>query len=138
MSRRVALTTKKHEIRVVESEPIIVQADRVRLERVLDKLLDNAVRYSPRGGLVEVTASVRGHEAVVCVSDHGVGIAADKQDRIFERFYRAHTDTPHDYGGMGVGLYISREIIAQHGGRMSFVSTEGRGSRFCFALPVKT
>jgi PAS domain S-box-containing protein len=138
VTRRVALTTKKHEIRVTESEPVVVQADRARLERVLDKLLDNAVRYSPRGGGVEVSVCVRDDHAQVCVCDHGVGIARSKQGRIFERFYRAHTDTPHDYGGMGVGLYISREIIAQHGGTMWFSSEEGRGSEFCFRLPVKT
>jgi len=138
VARRVALTTKKHEISVVESEPVVVQADRIRLERVLDKLLDNAIRYSPRGGRIDVSVCVRADGARVCVSDHGVGIARDKQDRIFERFYRAHTDTPHDYGGMGVGLYISREIIAQHGGTMWFRSEEGRGSTFCFSLPVKS
>jgi signal transduction histidine kinase len=138
VARRVALTTKKHEVRVVESEPIVVQADRIRLERVLDKLLDNAIRYSPRGGQVDVSVGVREERAIVCVADHGVGIAQEKQVRIFERFYRAHTDTPHDYGGMGVGLYISREIIEQHGGTMWFRSAEGRGSRFCFSLPVKT
>jgi signal transduction histidine kinase len=70
------------------------------------------------------------------VRDHGVGIPRDKQDRIFERFYRAHTDTPHDYGGMGVGLYISREIVRQQGGRMWFESEEGGGSKFCFSLRV--
>jgi signal transduction histidine kinase len=118
--------------------PLVVQADRIRLERVLDKLLDNAVRYSPRGGLIEVSMCVREEQATVCVSDNGVGIARAKQERIFERFYRAHTDTPHDYGGMGVGLYISREIIAQHGGTMWFTSEEGHGSSFCFSLPVKS
>ena len=138
VTRRVALNAKKHEVRVVESEPIVVQADPARLERVLDKLLDNAIRYSPRGGLVDVSVCLREKRATVCVADHGIGIAPDKQGRIFERFYRAHTDTPHDYGGMGVGLYISREIIEQHGGTMWFRSAEGRGSKFCFSLPVKT
>jgi len=90
------------------------------------------------GEPVEAVLMTYPRRATVCVSDHGVGIAREKQERIFERFYRAHTDTPHDYGGMGVGLYISREIIAQHGGTMSFRSEEGHGSRFCFSLPVKT
>jgi PAS domain S-box-containing protein len=136
VTRRASLTSKKHEITIVESEPIVVNADRVRLERVLDKLLDNAIRYSPRGGAIEVRVSTRDDAAVVCVRDHGVGIPRAKQGRIFERFYRAHTDTPHDYGGMGVGLYISREIVTQHGGTMWFESTEGSGSNFCFSLRV--
>ncbi|MDB4937367.1 MAG: hypothetical protein JWP87_4339 [Labilithrix sp.] len=136
VTRKAALTTKKHDVRVVECESVVVNADRVRLERVLEKLLDNAIRYSPRGGPIEVSVAAKEHAAVVCVRDHGVGIPRDKQDRIFERFYRAHTDTPHDYGGMGVGLYISREIVRQQGGRMWFESEEGGGSKFCFSLRV--
>lgn len=136
VTRRLALSTKKHHINVVEAEPVVVRADRDRLEQVLDKLVDNAIRYSPRGGEIEVSVRVDDHEAVVCVRDRGVGIPREKQERIFQRFYRAHTDTPHDYGGMGVGLYIAREIIAQHGGEMWFESEEGSGSKFCFSLKV--
>ncbi|OJY31506.1 MAG: hypothetical protein BGO98_15845 [Myxococcales bacterium 68-20] len=134
---RMALTTHRHRIRVVESEPVVVQADRVRIEQVLGKLLDNAVRYSPRGGDVEVRLVVRDGVAVVSVRDHGIGIPTEKQTRVFQRFYRPHTDTPYDYGGMGVGLYISREIVARHGGAMWFESTEGEGSTFCFRLPIQ-
>jgi len=133
--RQVTTTTKAHHIRI-ESEPVVVNADRVRLAQVLDTLLDNAIRYSPRGGVINVSVTAREDEAIVCVRDHGVGIPRPKQKRIFERFYRAHTDTPHDYGGMGVGLYIAREVIAQHGGRMWFESEEGSGSEFCFSLGV--
>ncbi|MDB5216905.1 MAG: hypothetical protein JWO86_4832 [Myxococcaceae bacterium] len=125
----------KHQVRI-DSEPVVVFADRVRLTQVLDTLLDNAVRYSPRGGDIEITVTARDHQATICVRDHGIGIPRDKQARIFERFYRAHTDTPHDYGGMGVGLYIAREVIAQHGGSMWFDSEEGNGSKFCFSLEV--
>ena len=134
---RMALTTHRHRIRVVESEPVVVQADRVRIEQVLGKLLDNAVRYSPRGGDVEVRLVVRDGAAVVSVRDRGIGIPTEKQARVFQRFYRPHTDTPYDYGGMGVGLYISREIVARHGGAMWFESTEGEGSTFCFRLPIQ-
>jgi PAS domain S-box-containing protein len=133
--RQNTATSTKHSIRV-EGEPVVVFADRVRLTQVLDTLLDNAIRYSPRGGDIEITVATLAHDATVCVRDHGVGIPQEKQARIFERFYRAHTDTPHDYGGMGVGLYIAREVIAQHGGRMWFESEEGSGSKVCFSLPV--
>ncbi len=133
--RQIATTTKTHPIHI-ESEPVVVFADRVRLAQVLDTLLDNAIRYSPRGGVINVTVRVHEDEAIVCVRDHGVGIPRPKQARIFERFYRAHTDTPHDYGGMGVGLYIAREVIEQHGGRMWFESEEGSGSEFCFSLRI--
>jgi signal transduction histidine kinase len=75
-------------------------------------------------------------DAVVSVRDHGVGIPEEKCARIFECFYRAHTDTPHDYGGMGTGLYLSRAIVTRHGGEMWFESEEGRGSTFHVRLPL--
>jgi two-component system sensor histidine kinase VicK len=71
------------------------------------------------------------------VRDQGVGIPPEKHARIFERFFRAHTDTPHDYGGMGTGLYLSRAIVARHGGEIWFESEEGRGSTFHVRLPLR-
>ncbi|MBN9162562.1 MAG: hypothetical protein BGO98_02375 [Myxococcales bacterium 68-20] len=137
VTRRFALSAPRHRLRVVVTEPVVIRADRTRLEQLLGKLLDNAIRYSPRGGDVDVSLEIHGGEAVVRVRDRGIGIPADKQRRVFERFYRPHTDTPHDYGGMGVGLYIAREIVARHGGTMSFESREGEGSVFCFRLPIR-
>lgn len=134
---RMALTTSNHLVSVARTEPAEVQGDRCRLEQVVTNLVDNAIKYSPFGGNVEVEVAVRGREAVVSVGDQGVGIPKDKQPRIFERFYRAHNDTPYDYGGVGVGLYISREIVCRHGGRMWFESEEGRGSIFRFSLPLR-
>jgi signal transduction histidine kinase len=74
-------------------------------------------------------------EVRVAVADHGVGIPPDRQARIFERFYTAHGDTAHDYGATGIGLYLAREFVRRHGGRMWFQSQEGIGSTFFFALP---
>lgn len=133
---RMALTTTRHRIRVVKAEPIVVEGDRARIEQVLINLLDNAIKYSPKGGDIDLTVAVRNHQAVVSVRDYGVGIPKEKQDHIFERFYRAHAGTPYDFGGMGVGLYISREIILRHGGKMWFQSEEGKGSTFYFSLPL--
>lgn len=131
----MAALSPRHHLRVVPGPPIIIRGDRVRLRQVLVVLLDNAVRYSPSGGLVEVRLSA-GEDAVeVCVSDDGIGIPSERQSRLFERFYRAHSGTPHDRGGMGVGLYISREIVFHHGGTMRVSSEEGRGSTFCFSVP---
>ncbi|MHB8993407.1 MAG: sensor histidine kinase, partial [Chloroflexota bacterium] len=123
--------------RVVSTEPAVVKGDRDRLEQVLVNLLDNAIRYSPTEREIEVGVVVRDREAIVSVRDHGVAIPREKQGRIFQRFYRAHTGTPHDYGGMGVGLYISREIVSRHLGRMWFESEKGRGSCFYFSLPLR-
>jgi PAS domain S-box-containing protein len=132
----MSLSTTRHQLRVAGAEPLIVEGDRSRLEQVIVNLLDNASRYSPQGGEVEVELTRTGSEAVVSITDHGVGIPADKQGRIFQRFYRAHTDTPYDYGGMGVSLYISREIVSRHGGKLWFESQEGQGSTFSFSLPL--
>ncbi|TAK32744.1 MAG: PAS domain-containing protein [Chloroflexota bacterium] len=133
---RMRLATEQHALLFQSPDPVLVDGDRGRLEEVLSALLDNAVRYSPHGGEIETTVCTVEGQAVVSVRDYGVGIPEDKQSRIFERFYRAHTGTPYDYGGMGVALFISREIIARHGGRMWFESEEGKGSTFYFSLPL--
>lgn len=134
---RQALMAPKHRIRVTRSEPVVVQGDRDRLEQVLVNLIDNAERYSPKGGDIDLTVGIRDDEAVVSVTDQGVGIPKEKQGYIFQRFYRAHINTPYDYGGMGVGLYISKEIVARHHGRMWFESEEGKGATFYFSLPLR-
>jgi signal transduction histidine kinase len=125
-----------HALRVTRAAPAPVLADRARIEQVLDNLLDNAVRFSPAGCEVEVTVARQGAEARVSIRDRGVGIPRDRQDRIFERYYRAHAGTDEDYGGLGVGLGLSREILARHGGRIWFQSEPGAGSTFTFALPL--
>lgn len=134
---RMASKTTKHHICLKNQEPAIIKGDRDRLEQVLTNLLDNAIRYSPGGGEIEVTVSMQNHEALVSVRDQGVGIPLEKQGRLFERFYRAHTNTAYDYGGMGVGLYLAREIVLRHGGRMWFESEEGKGSTFYFSIPLQ-
>jgi PAS domain S-box-containing protein len=126
----------RHEIRLVKAEPAMVTGDRERLEQVIVQLLENAVKFSPASKPIDVAVERRDGEAVVSVMDYGVGIPREKQAHIFERFYRAHTGTAYDYGGMGIGLYISREIIEELGGRMWFESEEGKGSAFHFSLPL--
>ena len=121
---------------VASADEAPVLADRDRIGRVIASLLENAVRFSPQGGDVEAALSRDGAEAVVSVRDHGLGIAPERQARVFERFYRAHAGTPHDYGGLGIGLGMSREIVSRHGGRIWFESEPGRGSTFSFALPL--
>ena len=136
---RAARAAPRHAVRVEAPAPpggLVVVGDPQRLAQVLQRLLDNAVRYSPGGGEIEVALARERGRALVAVTDHGVGIPARRRARIFQRFYRAHTDTPIDPGGMGVGLYICNEIIARHGGEMGFSSEEGVGSRFHFSLPL--
>ncbi len=116
----------------------IVAANQDQIEAVLVNLLNNAVKYSPQGGRIQVSAVLEDGEAVVTVRDEGIGIPQEKQARIFERFYRAHAGTPDDYGGVGIGLHLTRELLARHGGRIWFTSQEGAGTAFSFALPLAT
>jgi signal transduction histidine kinase len=138
---RVQATTTAHRLRLLRlpERPAVrveVDVDRERIEQVLVNLLGNAIKFSPDGGDIEVRMGVRAREAVVAVRDEGVGVPRDRQARLFEQFYRAHAGTPHDYGGMGIGLHLSREIVTRHGGQMWFASDEGRGSTFSFSLPA--
>ncbi|MHB1135005.1 MAG: PAS domain-containing sensor histidine kinase [Chloroflexota bacterium] len=131
-----AVAACNHNLILTGNRPVAVHGDRERLGQVLAELLDNARRYSPESGDIEVAMEARDGQAVVSVKDNGVGIPREKQERIFQRFYRAHTRTAYDYGGMGVGLYISKEIVERHGGRLWFQSEEQRGSTFFLSLPL--
>ncbi len=113
----------------------IVMADRDRIESVLYNLLDNAVKYSPQGGTIRVGCEVQSDQVVVRVSDEGVGIPWQEQDRIFERFYRGRGTGRTRPQGSGLGLFIARAIVEAHGGRIWVESRPGRGSTFYFSLP---
>jgi len=112
-----------------------VRADRERLRQVFTNLLDNALKYTPDGGRVGVSARLAGEEIECCVSDNGPGIAAEHLPRIFERFYRVDKARSRELGGTGLGLSIVKHIVQAHGGRVWAESAPGQGSRFCFTLP---
>jgi signal transduction histidine kinase len=112
-----------------------IEADRDHLEQVLDNLLSNAMKYSPEGGEIRVRVWDEDERVVFSVRDQGVGIAVDKLDQVFGLFYQAEDPVSRRTGGMGLGLYISREIIARHGGRIWCDSALGQGSTFFVSLP---
>ncbi|WP_257454642.1 PAS domain-containing sensor histidine kinase [Archangium lipolyticum] len=118
------------------AEDVLVQGDASRLEQVLTNLLENALKYSPTGGKIRVAVTHTGKEARVSVSDSGIGIPADQQAHLFERFFRARNAPISGFGGLGLGLYICRDIIERHGGRIWVESEVGRGSTFRFTLPL--
>jgi signal transduction histidine kinase len=132
---RTAADHPRNPIHVRPGPQAWVRGDPARLEQVLLELMDNAARYSPPGGPVEVSLTLEGGEVELCIHDEGIGIPEDRRERLFERFYRAHAGTPHDRGGMGLGLYLSRGIILRHGGRMELESREGEGTHVSFRLP---
>jgi two-component system phosphate regulon sensor histidine kinase PhoR len=110
-----------------------VMADSERLQQVLNNLIHNAIKFTPPGGRITVTART-GNKVTIAVSDTGVGIAADDLTRIFERFYKA--DRARSGGGTGLGLAIAKHIVQAHGGQIWAESTPGLGATFSFTLPV--
>lgn len=129
--------TSQHNF-TLESPPSVEGMwDQLRIEQVLQNLLENAVKYSPGGGAVIMTITVQKRDVQVMVQDYGVGISREKQQRVFEPWFQAHADTVGDYGGMGLGLSICKEIIERHGGHMWVESVEGQGSLFGFTMPIE-
>jgi two-component system, NtrC family, sensor histidine kinase KinB len=113
-------------------EEVEVEADRERVGLVLSNLLANAIRHTPRGGTITLRAAAEGQAVRFEVEDTGEGVPAEHQERIFEKFYRVPGARA---GGVGLGLYIAREIVQAHGGDMGVRSAPGRGSTFWFTLP---
>jgi signal transduction histidine kinase len=116
-----------------ESLPPVL-ADPTRIEQVLINLLENARKYSPEGRPIRVTAEVRDGAIVIAVQDHGIGIPAEEQTRIFERFHRA-ANVDRNVAGLGLGLYIAWEIVRAHNGTVTVTSHPGQGSTFQVTIP---
>ena len=106
------------------------------MRQTILNLLDNAVKYSGESPWVEVEVSQHSREAVVRVTDRGIGIARDQQRKIFERFHRVGNALDHDVKGSGLGLSIVRHVVEAHGGRVAVQSELGRGSTFQIFLPL--
>lgn len=126
--------THRIELSVPERE-LMVTADRQRIEQVIINLIGNAIRYSPNADMVKVELYEIGDRIKVSVQDFGIGIEENHLERIFSRFYRVDELAAH-MSGLGIGLYISKEIIDRHGGQLSVVSDPGKGSTFSFEIPV--
>jgi two-component system phosphate regulon sensor histidine kinase PhoR len=120
----------------VRAEPVSVQGSSDDLTLLVRNLLDNAVRYSPDGGRVEVELTSTDREALLAVRDTGIGIPSRDLPRIFERFYRVDRARSRETGGTGLGLSIAKHVAEQHGGRIEVDSELGRGSEFRVHLPA--
>jgi signal transduction histidine kinase len=110
-----------------------IPADRDQIQRVIVNLMSNAVRATPAGGTITLSATRRGPEVAFSVSDTGAGIPREYLDRIFEPFVQVPRAPA---GGSGLGLTISRRIVEAHGGRLTVQSEPGRGSTFTFTIPI--
>jgi two-component system phosphate regulon sensor histidine kinase PhoR len=125
------------QLEVAESfPPVRIDADRIR--QVLANLLSNAIKFSPRGGTVTVAAFLDGEQAVVKVTDEGLGIPAEGVARLFQKFYRVDREETRGIGGTGLGLSLVRQMVEAHGGRIWVESAVGVGSSFFFSLPLAT
>jgi two-component system phosphate regulon sensor histidine kinase PhoR len=112
-----------------------ILGDATLLQGVLQELMDNAVRYTPAGGKIRVTAESAESNVVISVADTGIGIPKSDQDRIFERFYRTDPARSRESGGTGLGLSIAKHIVEAHGGKITVDSQVGAGSTFRLILP---
>jgi signal transduction histidine kinase len=135
MARALQATTDSHLIEVHAPVGVIGHWDQRRVEEVVQNLLNNAVKYSPVGGRVEVSLTGDDVNATVTVTDSGIGLSAEDAPHVFERFYRGHADRRLE--GTGLGLYICHAIVTAHGGKIWAESNGiGHGSTFAFSLPL--
>jgi two-component system, OmpR family, phosphate regulon sensor histidine kinase PhoR len=114
-----------------------VSGHAVGIERVLLNLLDNAVKFTPPGGAVDAQARVRDDVVIIDVTDTGIGIPPEEQDRVFDQFYRAREAAEHAIPGAGLGLSIAKAITDQHAGAIKIFSEPGVGSTFTLTLPLR-
>lgn len=137
----LGMTTEHHRIVMQPFPPTLdklpVAYDEARLEQVLNNLISNAIKYSSSGTQITVGIEpLHPNEVIIWVRDEGYGISPEEQKHLFERFYRVRNWPLHDKSGLGLGLYISAEIVKQHGGRIWVESESGQGSTFYVALPL--
>lgn len=127
---------RKVGIVVSGKQVVTIRGDIRQLVSATANLLDNAIKYSDEGSHVEVTIDSDAESGILCVIDHGVGIPAGDQQRIFERFYRVDRARSRNTGGTGLGLAIVSHVMTNHGGTVSVRSVEGEGSTFCLLIPL--
>ena len=137
MCEEVQRTSPKHKI-VMSLQPVpLIVGDKERITQVLVNILSNAVKYSPDADKIIVSSKTEEDKVVICVEDFGIGIPKAVQSKIFERFFRVSDPSANTYPGLGLGLFISAEIIKRHGGVLTVQSKKNIGSTFCIVLPIR-
>lgn len=131
-------TTSKHHINADLQSNTMIYSDRERIGQVITNFLSNAIKYSTDSKHIDVKSYVENDEVILRVQDYGIGISSNMLHLVFDQFYRVGGHLLHTYPGLGLGLYISSEIIKSEGGRIWVESTEGKGSTFYFALKVNS
>jgi PAS domain S-box-containing protein len=122
----------------INGADVIVDGDRDRLEQVLGNLIENAIKYSSQSAAVEISSRREDGSVITSVRDHGIGIPPDEITQVFERFHRGRQVSSRNYGGLGLGLYITRQIVERHDGSIWVESAEGDGTVFHVRLPLSS
>jgi two-component system CheB/CheR fusion protein len=138
VSEEMQRTAREHKILLKLGKPVQMKGDRYRTGQVLTNLLNNAIKYSPKGKKIIVSTKIAGDTVSVCVEDFGIGIEKGQLEKVFDRFYRVTEPLLNTFSGLGLGLYIAAEIIQRQKGRIWVKSVKGKGSTFCFSLPVQS
>jgi signal transduction histidine kinase len=131
-------TSTPHRLIVAAPEPMVGQYDCTRIGQVVENLIENAIKYSPPSSEIQVNLWRADHTAFLTVTDHGIGIPPTDLPHIFDRFYRGTNVDDKQFAGLGLGLYICRGIVEQHGGRIWATSRAGQGTTMQLALPLPT
>lgn len=128
--------TNKHELVIdIQSELPTIVADEDKVDQILTNLTNNAIKYSPEGGKVTISATRYGERVRMCVSDQGMGIPKEHLPKVFDRFHRVDNRDTRRVGGTGIGLYLVKHLVEAHGGKIWVDSEVGKGSKFIFELP---
>jgi K+-sensing histidine kinase KdpD len=130
---RVVSTRDSGRVWIQASLPLTLAIDELRIERVIANLLQNALKYTPRASLIGIRLDVSEDRARISVIDAGPGLAVGDAARVFDKYHRNQSSATHD--GSGLGLYVSKQIVEAHGGKIGVDSVDGAGSRFYFELP---
>ncbi len=125
-----------HKINIELCDTKIIYGDRNRIGQVITNLISNAIKYSPEASNILITSVIESNKIKIGVQDHGIGIPPSQLKNVFDRFFRITGDNRETFPGLGLGLFISKEIIKRHNGEIFAESAEGKGSKFCFLLPV--
>ncbi|MDB5015912.1 MAG: yycG 3 [Mucilaginibacter sp.] len=131
----VQLSSNKHQFKIESNPSVLFEGDRYRLEQVLTNFLTNAVKYSPDANEVIIRSVIQNDNIIVSVQDFGIGIEKENLGKLFDRFYRVD-NTAMKYDGLGLGLYVSADILTRHKGNFWIESEPGKGSTFYFRLPL--
>ena len=134
--RSARAASEQHTIHFdIQTSETKIEADWNRICQIIGNILDNAIKYSPQGGQITVRLEERNDTYLVSIIDQGIGISLEYLDHIFERFYRVHNKASRQYTGIGLGLFVTKEIVERHGGQIWVSNNQGLGCTFCFSLP---